>query len=370
MTQQPQSPQQTNRSLRIAGRSLGDGHPCFITYEAGPTHDGVETAIRLVQEAAKAGADAVKFQIFDADKLVEDKKQLFQYSILKNKETNEMTEVSEPLYEILRRRQLTHDEWRKVKSVADSLGLAFFATIGFEDDLNLLLELNVHSVKIASADLDHYPLLRLAARSGLNVQIDTGSSDLSEISDAVYLLESEGCNSIIIHQCPSGYPARLESICLKMIPSLRQLFPAYPIAYSDHTPDADMDIAAVALGANLVEKTITLDRCTPSVEHIFSLEPHEMTTFIHRIRSLELAMGSSERHISNAQIKQRKLLRRSPYLLSPANSGDSLESLSVQFRRPQVGMSPKEFDEMRLIGDYYLNVDRKSGHAINVDNFE
>ena len=359
----------STRELKIGDHWIGDSHPCFITYEAGPTHDGMETAIGLVREAAKAGANAIKFQIFDADKLVENKDQLFDYKILLDKATNDEMNISEPLYDILKRRQLNNDEWRKVKAVADSLNLAFFATIGFEEDLDLLIDLKVDSVKIASADLDHYPLLRLAARSGMNVQIDTGSSELREICDAVALLESEGCNSIIIHQCPSGYPARLESIYLKMIPTLRNMFPSYPIAYSDHTPDADMDIAAVALGANLVEKTITFDRCTPSVEHIFSLEPDEMTSFIQRLRSLELAMGLSERKLSEVQIQKRKLLRRSPYLVSAAQAGDSLNDLSIEFRRPQIGMSPKEYDERCMGGGHAINVDLESGKVIDTIQF-
>jgi N,N'-diacetyllegionaminate synthase len=345
MTEQFQAQQQTKRSLEIAGQSLGDGYPCFITYEAGPTHDGVETAIRLVQEAAQAGADAVKFQIFDADRLVADQKQLFTYSILKDPATGELEEVSEPLYAILKRRCLEPDQWRKIKAHADACGLAFFATIGFEEDLSLLMELGCHSVKIASADVDHAPLLRLAARSGLNVQLDTGNAEIPEIAIAVQILESEGCDSIIIHQCPSGYPARLPSICLRMISSLRDHFPSYPIAYSDHTPEADMDIAAVALGANLIEKTITLDRTTPSVEHVFSLEPAEMNDFIRRLRDVETALGTYDRRLTDDQKQKRILLRRSPYVLSASKKGVAVADLPVEFRRPGTGLSPLQWEE-------------------------
>lgn len=344
MADQIHPPQRAQRSIEIAGRTIGDGHPCFITYEAGPTHDGVETAIRLVQEAAQAGADAVKFQIFDSDRLVADRQQLFSYSILRDRSTGEMEEISEPLYNILQRRCLSPEQWRRVKAEADLCRLAFFATIGFEEDLNLLLELGCHSVKIASADVDHAPLLRLAARSGLNVQLDTGNAEIPEIEEAVRILECEGCDSIIIHQCPSGYPARLPSICLRMIQSLRTHFPACPIAYSDHTPEADMDIAAVALGANLVEKTITLDRCTPSVEHVFSLEPADMRTFIQRLRDVETALGTADRRLSDEQKLKRSLVRRSPYARHAAAAGTSLADLAVEFRRPGTGINPMEWE--------------------------
>lgn len=352
MAEQRQTPRREQRNLEIAGRSVGDGDPCFITYEAGPTHDGVETAIRLVQEAAAAGADAVKFQIFDADRLVADRQQLFSYSILRDRTTGELEEISEPLYNILQRRCLEPEQWRRVKSEADACGLAFFATIGFEDDLNLLLELGCHSVKIASADVDHAPLLRLAARSGLNVQLDTGNAEIAEIAEAVHILESEGCDSIIIHQCPSGYPARLPSICLRMIQTLREQFPAYPIAYSDHTPEADMDIAAVALGANLVEKTITLDRCTPSVEHVFSLEPADMRDFICRLRDVETALGTADRRLTEEQKQKRTLVRRSPYAVHSAGVGSALAELAVEFRRPGTGLTPMQWETACATGKH------------------
>ena len=242
------------RSVEFGSASVGDGSPCFIVFEAGPTHNGVESALRLVEEASAAGAQAIKFQIFNADDLVADKNQLFSYSILKDKNTGELEDISEPLYDILKRRQLSKAEWVRVKNHSDKYGLAFFATVGFESDLDLLRQLKCDSVKIASADVNHFPLLRLVARSGMSVQLDTGNADIDEITQAVNVLESEGCTDIIIHQCPSGYPAHLQSICLRMITTLRSVFPNYPIAYSDHTPEADMDIAAVALGANLIEK--------------------------------------------------------------------------------------------------------------------
>ena len=334
------------RELRIGEALIGDGHPCFVTFEAGPTHDGLETAIGLVREAAAAGADAIKFQIFDADKLIEDKQQLFEYEILINKLTGERSTIKEPLYDIFKRRQLTLSEWRKVKSVADSLGLAFFATVGFEEDLNLLIELKVQSLKIASADINHFPFLRLAARSGINIQLDTGNSEINEIQKTVDFLEKEGCSSIIIHQCPSGYPARVPSICLKMIGALRSLFPQYPIAYSDHTPDADMDIAAVALGANLIEKTITFDQCIPSIEHIFSLEPRDMKSFISRIRDVELAQGVEDRRLTAQQKISRNLIRRGAYLKRDVGRGESVKLSDFIFRRPCRGISTDALDQL------------------------
>lgn len=331
--------------FHIGNKQVGDGMPCFVTFEIGPTHNGVKSAKRLIKYAAEAGADAVKFQIFDPDRLVADKTQMFSYSVLKDRNTGELEAVEEPLYDILSRRSLAYEEWRDVKAYSDELGMAFFATVGFDEDVDLLENLGCHSIKIASADVNHFPLLRRAARSGMCIQLDTGMSSLGEIEDAIDVIRGEGNVNIIIHQCPSGYPARLESINLNIIPTLKRMFP-YPVAYSDHTPGAEMDIAAVALGANLVEKTITEDRMTRSVEHVMSLEPDEMKPFIQKIRDIETAMGTNRRELSEEEKRKRMTIRRSTFLKSDAKAGQKLSECDVEFRRPGFGLSPVRYEEL------------------------
>ncbi|MBG84517.1 MAG: N-acetylneuraminate synthase [Phycisphaerae bacterium] len=333
-----------SRAVRFGDRVVGDGQPCFITYEAGPTHDSLESAKALVAMAAESGADAVKFQIFDAERLVADKKQQFSYDILIDRESGETRTVEESLFEILRRRQLKESEWLELKKFSDSLDMAFFATIGFEEDLDLLVKMNCDSVKIASADVNHLPLIRQAAQTGMCIQLDTGNASLGEIETAVDTIRTEGSERIIIHQCPSGYPARLPSINLRIIETLRQMFP-FPIAYSDHTPGSDMDIAAMVLGANLVEKTITFDRCTPSVEHIFSLEPAEAKSFIQQLRDVETAMGGSRRILHPEELSKRNNIRRSAFLRKGAEKGTRLADLEIEFRRPGSGVQPDLFEQ-------------------------
>ncbi|MCH2140150.1 MAG: N-acetylneuraminate synthase family protein [Phycisphaerales bacterium] len=354
-----------SRSVRFGDRIVGDGQPCFITYEAGPTHDSLDSAKALVSMAAESGADAVKFQIFDADKLVADRKQLFSYDILLDKSTGETETVEEPLYDILQRRSLREDEWLELKAHSDSLGLAFFATIGFEEDLDLLVRMKCDSVKIASADVNHLPLIRKAAATGMCIQLDTGNATLGEIEKAVDASCAEGNERIIIHQCPSGYPARLTSINLKIIETLRQMFP-FPVAYSDHTPGADMDIAAIVMGANLVEKTITFDRCTPSVEHIFSLEPDDAVGFIERLRDVEVAMGGARRILHEAEKSKRDMIRRSAFLTSDAPRGTPASGLNIEFRRPGTGLAP---DVIELFSDAVLNKDMAAGEMLTKDAF-
>lgn len=328
--------------VKIQNRVVGPGEPVFVTFEAGPTHDGLESAQALVREAAKAGADAVKFQIFDPDRLVADKAQLFTYEVLADRVSGRRETVSEPLYDLLCRRCLTEAEWRAVKATADEVGLAFFATVGFAEDITLLRQLDCHSIKIASADVNHVPLLKLAAKTDMVVQLDTGNSTLGEMEAAVDLLEREGAAGIIIHHCPSGYPARADGVNLNVLPTLKRMFPRCGVAFSDHSTGWDMDVAAVVLGAELVEKTITFDRTTRSVEHIMSLEPSEMSAFVKVMRDLKVALGQPRRIMTEAERQRSMAVRRSVFIKNDVPAGATVQADDLDYRRPGFGLPPAE----------------------------
>jgi len=332
--------------IKINKKYIGDGYPSYITFEIGPTHEGLDSAKRLIKHASDSGADAVKFQIFDPDRLVSDKKQMFSYGILKNRETSEIEIIEEPLYDILVRRSLSEKSWLEIKSYCDELDIAFFSTVAFDEDINLLQKLDCHSIKIASADVNHFPLLRRAAKTGMCVQLDTGMASLGEIEKAVDVINSEGNHNIIIHHCPSGYPARLNSINLRIIKTLKKMFP-HPIAFSDHTPGNEMDIAAVVLGANMIEKTITEDRMIKSPEHVMSIEPKEMKNFVKTIRDVEIGLGSGRRDMLEVELKKLKEIRRSLFLCESAKKGTRLVDCKTEFRRPGFGIRPDQFDQLK-----------------------
>lgn len=332
-------------SFSIRDKQIGDGHPCYLTFEAGPTHDGLQSAIELVRLAAESGADAIKFQIFDPDRLVADKALPFSYDVLVDRNSGATETVTEPLYDILKRRSMSPSEWKEVKAAADDAGIAFFATVGFEEDVELLAELNCDSIKIASADVNHIPLLRLVAQTGMCIQLDTGNASLGEIEQAVDVISAAGNDKIIIHQCPSGYPARLDSINLRMLQTLKSMFP-YPTAFSDHTPGWEMDIAALAMGCNLIEKTITKDRMTRSVEHIMSIEQPQFRPFIQAIRDVEVAMGSPRRVLPPEQLKSRDNIRRSAFLKCDRKRGDIIKESDLEYRRPGHGIGPHHHDSL------------------------
>jgi sialic acid synthase SpsE len=346
----------------IGKREVGDDAPCFITFEAGPTHNGVESAKALIDAAANAGADAIKFQIFDPGRLVSDRQLPFCYTRLVDERSGQTEEVTEPLYDILLRRYLKKSEWIEVKAHADAQDLEFFATVGFPEDIALVNELGCQSIKIASADVDHAPLIRDAALTGMSIQLDTGNATLGELENAVDICHAVGNRDVVIHQCPSGYPARLESIQLNMIPTLRRVFPECVIAYSDHTPDHDMDIGAVALGAQLVEKTITLDKTQRSPEHIMSLEPAEMRDFVRRIRELETALGGTRRALDSHQRNSRKAMRRSVHIAEDLVPGNKLSEGVLDYRRPGDGIP---IDSLPRILGRTLRVSKARGDRLD-----
>lgn len=348
--------------VSISGRTIGEGEPVFITFEAGPTHNGIDSALRLVDIAADAAADAIKFQILDADRLVRDPAMMVSYSYLADRESGRTETFEEPLLEVLRRRALSRDEWHRVKERADARGIAFFGTVSFLEEIDMLVGMGCPSIKIASLDVNHATLLRQAARHDLCVQLDTGSATLGEIEAAVDILLEEGNHNFIIHQCPSGYPARLESINLRTIPTLRQMF-GCPVAFSDHTPGWDMDIAAVALGANLIEKTITEDRTQRSPEHVMSLEPEDAGSFVRAIRDLEVALGATRRIMGRPERDRRRLRRRSAFAQHTYPAGTPLSEMELDFARPGNGLSP---GDLELLAEARLAQEIKAGELLTI----
>lgn len=331
--------------IKIGSRIVGDGHPVFVTFEAGPTHDSVASAKRLIDHAADAGADAIKFQILDPDRLIADKKQLFTYEVLVDRATGKRETISEPIYDIMCRRALSENGWHEVKRHADSRQIAFFATIGFPEEVEMMERFGCDSIKIASADITHFPLIRAAARTGMCLQIDTGNSTLGEVEQAVEVIRREGNENIIIHHCPTNYPAKLTGINLNIVRTLKQMF-EYPVAFSDHSPGSDMDVAAVVLGANLVEKTITMDRTIRSVEHIMSLEPPEMRAFVQLMRDLPAALGRRRRLMDGAEREKSMFMRRSIFAKRDIAAGTVVTEQMLDYRRPGFGIAPSEGDKV------------------------
>ncbi|MEM8906230.1 MAG: N-acetylneuraminate synthase family protein [Bacteroidota bacterium] len=319
----------------------------FIVLEAGPTHDGIASAKQLALAAKEAGADAVKFQLLSADRLMADKSIQFSYQYLEIDETGaeRFVPIEEPLYDILKRRELKAEEWRSLKAYCDEIGIVMFTTATYRDEVDFIVDdLAIGSIKINSGDVNDLEFIAYCASKGVNIQLDTGNADIWEIERAVIVAEEAGCHNIVIHLCPSGYPTKEESIHLRMLNTLKMMFPHYAIAFSDHSPGWDMDIAAVALGADMIEKTITLDRTTKSCEHSFSLEPADAKRLVESIRKVEKALGQTRRTIPTAVKASRKKARRSPYAMRALAIGETIKREDFEFKRPGFGITSEEFD--------------------------
>lgn len=329
--------------VKIGKKKIGDGNPTYITFEIGPTHSGFKSCVKYIDSAYKAKADAIKIQMVNAERLISNKKQLFEFGYLtKNRKTIKRKEES--LFEILKRRELSKEEILKLKKIAEKLDLDFFCTVFFEDDIDFVKEIGCDTIKIASADLNYIQLIKKAAKSNLSIQIDTGMSSLNEIYKAVKTIQLEKNNKIIIHHCPSGYPARINSIDLNIIKTLKKKF-NFPIAFSDHYPGYDFDILAVALGANLIEKTLTFDRTIPEVEHVMSIETKETKSFVNKIRETEKGLGRYNRKLNLSQKKKRDKIRRSAFYNTNLLKGTKLKLQNIEFKRPGLGIKPDEISK-------------------------
>ena len=327
------------KSFKIGDKQVGGGAPVYIVFEAGQTHTGFENALELIDAAAESGADAVKFQVYDTERLISSREIMDVYGVVSKDSPDGMEIVTEPIMDSLKRHEMTREQWALLKRHADDRDITFFTTVCFTDEVDMLASLGVHVFKVSSGDVNHHPFIRYVARKGLPIMLDTGSSTIGDVEAAVDVVRDEGNEQIVIHHCPGGYPARLESVNLRVIPTLKTMFD-YPIAFSDHSPGWDMDIAAVALGAEMVEKTIASDRSYREPEHIMSVEVGEAKAFVQSIRDLEIALGKPRREMDSSEWMSKQEKRRSIFAARDLAPGDTITEADLDYRRPGSGIIP------------------------------
>lgn len=273
-------------TLDIAGRRIGPGHACLVIAEVGVNHDGrLDLALRLVDAAADAGADAVKLQAFRTQDLV-----LAGVATAQYQRRAGIAEASQD--EMLRQLEVDKSFLQSVMHHCDSRGVAFFATPYDDASLALLAELKVPTIKVASTDANNILFLERVAQLGLPVILSTGMCTLSEIRASYQCLRDNGVDQIAILKCTSSYPTLARDVNLRGMGTLRTVFPTAAIGFSDHTPGVGASPYAVALGANLIEKHVTLDRSLPGPDHAASIEPDELRRLVTEIRVVEEMLGS------------------------------------------------------------------------------
>ena len=326
----------------------------FIIAEAGVNHNGdYNTAVKMIDEAKKSGADAIKFQTFVAENLV-------SHSAAKAEYQKETTDPNESQLSMIRRLQLSWDAFRNLKSYADKVGIKFMSTPFDHDSIDFLAELGMDIFKIPSGEITNLPYLVKIAELKRRVILSTGMSTLQEIKETIDILKKYGTTDITLLHCNTAYPTPYVDVNLNAMKTLRDTF-GLPVGYSDHTKGIEVPIAAAALGAVVIEKHFTLDRNMEGPDHKASLEPDELKQMVTSIRNIEDALGSSEKRLTESETGNRDVVRKSIVAKCNIKKGEIFSEENITVKRPGTGISPmawftvlgqkasKDFQEDELI---------------------
>jgi N-acetylneuraminate synthase len=321
------------KPIEIAGRPVGPGHPCFIIAEAGVNHNGqIDLARQLVEAAAKAKADAVKFQTFRADRLVTPMAAKARYQQGK-------TPADESHLEMIRRLELSPEAHIELMDLSRRSGILFLSTPFDEESADFLESLGVAAFKLPSGEVTNHRLLRHVARKSKPIILSTGMCNLGEVESAVRAIDSEGnCNLVLLHTV-SNYPAEPSDVNLRAMQTMASAFQKL-VGYSDHTLGIEVPLASVALGACVVEKHLTLDKSLPGPDHAASAEPHEFQQLVQSIRCVESALGDGIKTRRASEEDVAAVARRSLTIARQMKAGDPITPTDILIRRPGTGLPP------------------------------
>jgi N,N'-diacetyllegionaminate synthase len=334
-----------NKDKLFIDKKMMSQDKVLVIAEAGVNHNGsLVTAKQLVDVASEAGADMVKFQTFSADRLV---------TILANKAEYQYktTDASESQHTMIRKLELSREMHEDLIAYCKQCGIEFFST-GFDtQSIDLLLEFGMKQFKIPSGEITNLQYLRHVGSIGKPVILSTGMATLGEIESALDVLETSGTQrkNITVLHCNTEYPTPMEDVNLKAMLAIRDTF-GIKIGYSDHTLGIEVPIAAVAMGATVIEKHFTLDRTLPGPDHAASLEPHELKEMVNAIRNIEKAMGDGIKKPSPSEMKNMAIARKSIVAKKRINKGEVFTEENLTTKRPGTGISPMEWDN--IIGKY------------------
>lgn len=327
----------------------------FIIAEIGVNHNGsIELAKKLVENAKKCGADAVKFQTFSAETLVTSSAPKAAYQ--KQRDT-----ASTSQYEMLKKLELSPKEHFEIKSFCDQIGIEFLSSPFDEKSADFLFSLGVKIFKIPSGEITNLPLLRHISKKKRPIIMSTGMSTMKEVSSAVKAIQSEGNNEISLLHCVTEYPAPYEEINLNAMLTMKKKF-KLQVGYSDHTVGIEIPVAAVALGAKIIEKHFTVDKNLPGPDHAASAEPAEFAKMVSAIINVEKALGDGIKRPAKCEIKNIPIARKSIVAACEIQKGEIFTIENLAIKRPGTGLPPsylekivgkkakKDFNKDELIG--------------------
>jgi len=326
--------------LIINGRQIGFGHPPFVIAEVGINHNGVlDKAIKMIQVAKSAGADAVKFQTFRAAEFVGDPQQMFTYR-------SQGREVTESMLSMFRRYELSREAWDAINEECRRQCIIFMSTPQNRTDLDLLLELGVPAVKVGSDDLTNLPLIRSYAETGLPLILSCGMADLAEVHQALDAAGAFNGYPIALLVCTSQYPTPPQDVNIRKLKTLQAAFPGLVTGFSDHTQGPLASSLAVAMGAVIFEKHFTLDNDLPGPDHWFSENPQSLAQWVASIREATVMLGSDLIRPTTHELQMRKIARRSLVALTDIAKGDTFDLKNVGARRPGHGLQPSYLEQV------------------------
>ena len=312
-----------------------------IIAEAGVNHNGdIEKAKQLVVAAASAGADFVKFQTFKAEKLAIKSAKKADYQLISTGE-------AESQFEMLSKLELSRESHDLLILECRKCGIGFFSTAFDAARFDMLVEKGLDQVKIPSGELTNLPLLRYMTRLGMPVMLSTGMATLGEIDAALEVIEQAGTprHLVTVLHCTTEYPAPMVDVNLRAMVNMKAAL-GVEVGYSDHTPGIEIPIAAVALGARVIEKHFTLDRTLPGPDHQASLEPHELKAMVDAIRNIEVALGDGVKRPSASELKNKPIARKSLVAIKCIPAGDPFSAENIGAKRPGTGITPMRWDEV------------------------
>jgi N,N'-diacetyllegionaminate synthase len=329
------------QSVEIARRKIGPGQPCFVIAEAGVNHNGdLATAQELVRQARLAGADCVKFQTFKAERVAAGTAPKAAYQL-------RSTNPAESQFAMLRKLELSEGDHRVLLAQCRDEGIVFLSTPYSVADAELLHALDVPGFKIASGQLIELPFLAALARFNRPVILSTGMATLAEVTEAVATLRRHGNTQLVVLQCTTNYPSRIADTNLRAMMTMAQATGAFT-GYSDHTEGITACLAAVALGACVIEKHFTLDRNLPGPDHRCSSEPAELAALVRGIRDVEISLGDGVKRPAETELANLTGVRRSIATARDLPAGHMLGERDLQFLRPASGLPPHDWD--RVVG--------------------
>lgn len=342
----------------IGGYRIGLGYPTFVIAEAGVNHNGdIKLAKRMVELAARAGAHAVKFQSFRSEGLVLEDAPQARYQMAN-------TGRDESQLSMLKRLELSAEAHHELVEFCREKGILFLSTPFEEDSLDLLDSLDVPAFKVSSGDLTNLPFLTKVAGKGRPIILSTGMATLGEVETALRAIQATGNQQTVLLHCVSNYPSHPHETNLRAMQTLSTAFQV-PVGYSDHTMGITVTLAAVAMGATVIEKHFTFNRSLPGPDQPASLEPDELAALVREVQVVQSAMGTGVKWPSDAELETAKVARKSIVTAVDIPADTVLESGMVTFKRPGTGIGPALLD---LLLGRRARQDLKVGTVLQLDH--